>query len=112
MILQRIPESDFHAAAAAVRMSERNRQLAKAVLVEGEKAVTVAQRHGITRQQVQRAAMRIYTAHLRRAIGDPSWQQVTVRVPPRLAEQIREIERRAWAHYRQRATGANTEESG
>lgn len=85
----------FTAYVDRTRLKPRARRMAEAVLVEGISAAEAARREGVTRESARAAAARVMR-EVRSAGGYPvDWVTVTEVVPPEIAEEIRDVAKRA-----------------
>lgn len=97
---RRLDAGEFEAAAGRLRMAAKNVAFARAVMVDGLRVTDVAQRSGVTSQQLSQAVRRIYECHLAHADVLPvDWRRITVTVPPALADQIAAVAERAAETY-------------
>lgn len=90
----------FDNAADRTELSPRGRAAARAVLVDGRSAASVAAEIGVTRQAVRGYVLTVLRARTTRQ--PVSWKTITVTVPPDLATKIRAMARAARRAYRPR----------
>ena len=96
----------FEAAVKRTRLHARGRAAAWAVLVEGHKQGVVARMLGLQRPTVN-AYCRAVKDVLRAEVPTPaSWEVVSVRVPKRIATEIRRMARTARREYAAQALEA------
>lgn len=87
--------SEFIKTANSTRMTQRTKDAARLVLVDGMRVVDAAKQMEMNRQQVADAVSRVEAA-LKAAQGIPEdWECITVCVPPENVAEVREIEHRA-----------------
>jgi hypothetical protein len=88
-----ITEDEFRSAVAETKLSDRTRQAAHRVLVNGWTRRAAGESAGRTTQWASQAAARVVEAH-RGLMGCPAgWEIVTVRLPVEDAVDVRELER-------------------
>jgi hypothetical protein len=87
--------ADFIKTADLTRMSQRSKDTARLVLVDGMRVIDAARQMEIKRQQVEDVVARI-EAKYKAAQGIPKdWECVTVCMPPDQAKIVRELEHAA-----------------
>lgn len=89
--IRRLTAADFDAAVAGLRITDRSRKLARAVLVDGISTGMTAEAAGVASQSVSQAVGRVYSAHLARIGAPEGWETVVVTVPPALAKSINQV---------------------
>lgn len=87
---------EFDRLAAATRLGDKARRMARAVLVEGVTPADAGKMHGATRQAARQAADRVL-AEARAAAHMPDhWQPGTWILPPELVELVRVLASREY----------------
>jgi hypothetical protein len=88
------------------RLSLDTVELAREILVNGQRQSEVARKHGLTRQRVSGMVSRVLAAEN----GIPrGWEKMEVWLPPELAAQVKAMAEKARADY---AAGASSGRSG
>lgn len=80
-------------------MQERARDMARAILVDGESASEVGRLHDVSRQAAHRAAMKVARLFYEEMECPDGWEVVQLKLPPALAEQVRALEREQLERY-------------
>ena len=85
--------SDFLKITSKTKMRQRTIDAARLVLVDGMRIVDAAAQMEMKPQQLQEAVTRVEAA-FKASLGTPEdWECITVSVPPKYVEQVREIAR-------------------
>lgn len=85
--------------ARPTKFSENTCAMARAILVDGKGPMEVGELHQVSRQAAHRAASKVYRAYLDAMDCPDGWQIVEVRLPEKLANQIKELEREQLALF-------------
>ncbi len=86
------------------KFTDNTRAMARAVLVDGKSPTEVGELHKVTRQAAHRAAQKVYRAYLDAVDCPDGWQVLEVRLPAKLARQIKALEREQLALFERQAT--------
>ena len=78
-----------------LKFSENTRAMARALLGDGRNPTAVGAQHKVSRQAAHRAARKLYRAYLDAVECPAGWQVIEVRLPEKLARQIKDLERQA-----------------
>ncbi len=80
-------------------MQERARDMACAILVDGESASEVGRLYNVSRQAAHRAALKVTRLFYEEMECPDGWQIVQLKLPPELVEQVRALEREQLERY-------------
>lgn len=103
MSIAALTHDEFERAVQRMRLAQRTREMAYAVLVEGKGPTIVAERYGVTRQAADNARQRVWKQHLRRVSCPDGWVVLRVCVPRERARELRLEEERLLLEHARRA---------
>ncbi len=87
-VIRRLSPEEFETITANMRLSEKNCEAAKAVLVDGFRLQAVAEEWQVPVQVVSRAVQRIWRHFLAQQEVPDGWQFIQVALPPVEAEKV------------------------
>lgn len=85
------------------RLGERNIDGARAIMVDGRPQKQVAAAMGVSKATASAFVCRVWEAHIAFGTRPPGWVNVSVTLPPDLAELVKDMERKARDKYRAEA---------
>lgn len=87
--------SEFIKITSQTRMAQHTKDAVRMVLVDGMRVSDVARQLDMSKQLVQNAVARVEAAHKAFQGVPEDWRCITLCVPPELANEMKEMERKA-----------------